>query len=355
MAEGTQKKKKNSNIYWIIGVLIVVAIILVVALAARRSSAQRPYQESYQAMGTIITSTIYGDSQGDAKKISRECKDEIDRLEKEDISWRIKGSDVWNINHNGSATVDPATAQAIRQCLDVAAHADGNYDITIGKLSTLWNIGTEDARLPSQSEINAALPYVDWHKVKVNGNNVSVGKGQFLDLGGIGKGYAADKCAQILKKDNATGGAVAVGGSIALYGKNPTRENGVWNIGIQDPKDTHNETCMTFETGPCFVSTSGDYEKVLVVNGKKYHHILDPRTGYPAQTDVTSVTVVCNNGALSDALATCCFMYGYGQKSLDLLKHYNAEAVFIGKDGSIRATSGIRDKLVITNTNYHFA
>lgn len=354
MAEGT-KKKKNSNIYWIIGVLIVAAVILIVALNAKKSSGNAPYQESYQAMGTVISSTIYGDSQKKAGKISDECKDEIDRLEKEDISWRKKGSDVWNINKYGEADVDPATAQAIRQCLDVAAHADGNYDITIGKLSTLWNIGTEDARKPSQAEIDAALPYVDYHKVIVNGNHVKVGKGQFLDLGGIGKGYAADKCAEILKKDNAVGGAVAVGGSICLYGKNPSRTNGHWNIGIQDPNGTHNETCMTFETGPCFVSTSGDYEKVLVVDGKKYHHILDPRTGYPAQTDVTSVTVVCDNGALSDALATCCFMYGYGQKSLDLLKHYNAEAVFIAKDGSIYATSGIKNNLVLTNSNYHFA
>lgn len=354
MAEGTQTKK-NSNIYWIIGVLIVVAVILAVALGARKSSATEPYQESYQAMGTVISSTIYGDSQKKAGKISDECKDEIDRLEKEDISWRIKGSDVWNINHYGKAEVNPATAQAIRQCLDVAAHADGNYDITIGKLSTLWNIGTDKARLPSQSEIDQTLPYVDWHKVKVNGNEVTVGKGQFLDLGGIGKGYAADKCAQILKKNKAVGGAVAVGGSIALYGKNPSRSDGSWNIGIQDPKGTHNETCMTFKTGPCFVSTSGDYEKVLEVNGKKYHHILDPRTGYPAKTDVTSVTIVCSNGALSDALATSCFMYGYNQKSLNLLKHYNAEAVFIKKDGSIYATPGIKDKLQITNANYHFA
>ena len=350
----SEKKQNRKTIVWVISGILLAAVIVAVALLAKNSASGEGFQESYEGMGTMVTSTIYADSKKNAEDMSDLCKDEILRLEDQDISWRIKGSDVWKINQYGSASVSPATAQIIKQCLDVAANADGNYDITIGKLSTLWNIGTDKARLPAQSEIDAALPYVDWHKVSVKGNKVTIGNGQFLDLGGIGKGYAADKCAEILKKNGATGAAIAVGGSVVLYGKNPSKADGEWTVGIQDPKRTHNDTCMTFTSGPCFVSTSGDYEKVLKVGGKKYHHILDPRTGYPAVTPLTSVTIVCNNGALSDALATSCFMYGYTQKSLDLLKHYGAEGVCIAKDGTIYTTPGSRQKLTLTASGYRF-
>ncbi len=355
MSEETTVKTKKRTPAVIAGILILAAVLILVAVSAKKSTSTESSVTSYQAMGTVISGTVYAENKDAGDRINKLCKDEIDRLEKEDISWRIENSDVWKINHNGTATVDPATAKVIRQCLDVAKNSDGNYDVTVGKLSTLWNIGTDEARLPSDPEIQNAKRYVDWTKVKVDGNTVTIGDGQFLDLGGIGKGYAADKCGEILKENHATGAAIAVGGSVILYGENPNKDDGKWTIGIQDPGQTHNDTCMTFKSGPCFVSTSGDYEKVLEVNGQKYHHILDPHTGYPGKSNVTSVTVVADNGALTDALATACFLYGYGQQSLDLLKKYNAEAVFITPDKKIYATSGIKDSLTITNDAYAFA
>lgn len=337
--------------------LAAIAVILgIVALVARQSAAREPSQISYTAMGTGISSTIYCNSKSKADDLNQQCKKAIDTLEQQEISWRIPDSDIAELNRNGSGDVSPDTAKIIRQCLDVSQNCGGCYDITIGKLTILWNIGTSKARVPSQAEIEKALPFVNYQDIRVNGTHITLGKGQFLDLGGIGKGYAADKCQDILKKNGAEGAAIAVGGSVLLYGKNPGSKDGTWNVGIQDPGRTHNDTCMTFRTGPCFVSTSGDYEKVLTVDGKSYHHILNPKTGYPAETNVTSTTVVTSNGALSDALSTACFIYGYSAQSLKLLKHYGAEGVFILKDGTIYATPGIRGKLTLTNQkDFRFA
>lgn len=351
MAEAEKTRTKKGNATWITTVVILAALIVGAIIGVERSNAAKPVQTSYQAMGTVISSTLYGKQ---ASKTTDEVQKEIVRLENEDISWRIKGSDVWKINHDGSATVSDATAKAISESLEVAAASDGNYDITIGKVTTLWNIGTDDARVPSSSEIQSALSSVDYRKVHVDGNKVTIGEGQFLDLGGIGKGYACDMVKPILEQNKIKGGVVAVGGSILLYGTNPNKEGGLWTVGVQDPARTHNDTCMTFTSGPCCVSTSGDYEKVLEQDGKRYHHIIDPRTGFPAESDLTSVTVIADSGALTDELATCCYLYGYNSKSLDLLKKFHAEGIFIKKDGTVYATSGVRDKITFTNEDYHF-
>ena len=325
----------------------IVAVILAAAVLAvglffgfRRNALRTPYTNSTIAMGTVVSQSVYSSS----KKVSREAVSDINRkvnqLDRTDLSWRIDGSDISDLNKHGSAKVHSITADCIAQCLEISKDTGGLFDVTVGKITTLWNIGTEDARIPKVSEIEKALKYVDYSSVKVSGKKVSIGKNQFVDLGAVGKGLACDEASKILTKSKVKGAVVSVGGSVLLYGTNPTSDDGSWNVGIRDPFGSENNYVYVLKTSNACISTSGDYEKVFENDGKKYHHIINPKTGYPAESNVTGVTVISNSGALSDALSTSCFILGYSQKSLDLLKEYNAEAVFILKDKTVYATSG---------------
>ena len=170
-----------------------------------------------------------------------------------------------------------------------------------------------------------------------------------LDLGAVGKGLACDRIRLYLETTDIKGAIVSVGGSVLAYGKNPVYKDGTWNIGIRDPFMNDGRIMGILNCEPCCVSTSGDYEKVLEADGKKYHHILDPRTGYPAVSNVTSVTVIAQSGTITDALSTACFILGYSDASLELLKEYDAEAIFIDKEGRVYLTPGVEGKLTITS------
>lgn len=328
--------------------IAVIALVVLVILGIRRTRLKTPLTNSTVAMGTVVDQTVYAQNEDNSKQAVTDINKDINALDRKYLSWRVDGSDVAKLNANGSAKVNSITADCITQCLAVSKDTDGLFDISVGKLSTLWNIGTDDARVPSDSEIQSALSYVNYSDIKVDGNNVTIGKGQVLDLGSVGKGLACDRANTILKKNNITGATISVGGSVLVYGTNPTSNNGTWQVGIRDPFGGENDYALvcTMDGGTC-ISTSGDYEKVLEVNGKKYHHILSTETGYPAESNVTGVTVIAKSGLISDALSTSCFILGYSQKSLDLLKKYDAEGIFIKKDKTVYATSGVYKQLTV--------
>jgi thiamine biosynthesis lipoprotein len=162
-----------------------------------------------------------------------------------------------------------------------------------------------------------------------------------VDLGAVGKGYALDYVKGILDTGNLKGAVVAVGGSVMVYGSKTDGSD--FRVGIRNPKGAIDEMTgyLSFPGGSNIcISTSGNYEKYFVVDGVRYHHILDRTTGYPAKSGLASVTVVCENGLYSDALSTACFVLGY-EASLPLLEKYNAEAVFIDDDNGITVTEGL--------------
>lgn len=303
-------------------------------------------------MGTVVSETLYSKSEKQAEETIGKINCSINELDRKELSWRVKGSDLYKLNHKGSCEVHPETADCIRKSLEISTASGGRLDPTIGKLTTLWNIGTEDARVPEEHEISEAITYLNPEKVKVVGNTVSIGEGQFIDLGATGKGLACDRAKKILDDSTITGGIVSVGGSLLLYGENPTSDDGLWVTGIRNPFGGENDYAVTLKTGEVFISTSGDYEKVLMKDGKKYHHILNPYTGYPAESDIAGVTVLAKTGFLSDALSTACFILGYNEDSLSLLEKYSAEAVFIMKDHSVYATDGIRSHVKITDSSF---
>jgi len=317
--------------------------VLICFLAYDALANRQEFSQSDIAMGTVISQQLTGpDTEATADKIIGKIKE----IEKDSLSWRIKGSEIYNINlHAGKAVkISAETAGWLKKSLEVCKNSGGALDITVGKLTALWGIGTESARLPKQAEIDGLLGGVGYEKVKIAGNDVKIADGQSLDMGSVGKGIACDEAFKILEAKKTKSAVISVGGSILLYG-----EKKEVNVGIRNPRGGENDYMGILSLKNCCVSTSGDYEKFIIVNGKKYHHILNPKTGYPSDSGLMSVTVVCQSGLLSDALSTACFVLGY-EKSLPLLKEYNAEAVFITNSSSVYVTDGLAGKFKLSNT-----
>ncbi len=353
----TQQKKK-----YLFSVLAVLLVALLIAgiLVFRGGVHRTGSKHEYLSMGTTVSDQIYA-KEATADSVSESIQTRLSQLDANELSWRISASYVAKLNQDYAVAVDDSMADWVQTCLDVSKQSGGVFDITVGSLSTLWGIGTEDARLPSDEEIQEARKKIGWESVSVqplaqpeNGKTqeIRIGDGQFVDLGAVGKGIACDEAYTILKESSVGSAIVSVAGSILLYGENPNSSDGTWSVGIRDPQGDANSYCGILTLTEGFVSTSGNYEKVLEVNGKKYHHILDPRTGYPAESGLSSVTVVAPTGLLADALSTACFILGYSEDSLQLLEHYQASAVFITSDGTVYTTGNLGSCLQLTQSAY---
>lgn len=292
------------------------------------------------AMGSVLNISVYGGSEDTSENILNAVND----LENK-ISANVGNSYVSLINRNSSAKTDGEFVSYINKLTEIAERTGGMLDITAGRLVELWGIDKGNTEVPAKEAIAQALEYTDYKKISVSGNTVFVPKGFLLDFGAVGKGMACDTAKQIIQQDSSVSGAVvSSGGSIMLYGKNNNNNSKKWTVGIRHPKGGANDIIAALSLGECFVSTSGDYEKYFTAGDRRYCHILSPETGYPADSDCCSVTVVADSGLLSDALSTACFLLGY-EKSLPLLNHYGAEAVFITNDLEIKTTDGLKNAL----------
>ncbi len=348
---------KNKILTAVIIVVLAISAVLITFALRNKTALETPSTNTTIGMGTVVVESFYNVDKQVSKDAIKESTNIINDLDNDRLSWRKEGSDVWNLNKDHSAFVDSVTFSCISTCFDVSSKCDGAFDITVGKLSSLWNIGTEEARVPSDEEIDAALPTINYKRITLLPDNkgsfqVETGEDQSIDLGAVGKGLACDKINEYLKTTDIYGGTVSVGGSILVYGKNPTSKDNTWNIAVRDPFGSESDYMAVINCEPCCISTSGDYEKVLEQDGKKYHHILNPKTGYPAESNITGVTIICDSGVLSDALSTACFILGFGEDSLELLKEYDAEAIFIMKDKTVYITDGVKDSVTITNEDF---
>ncbi len=339
MENGAKKKLNKKSLIAIILCAVIVFGIVSYDFICGRSSCEK----TSVAMGTVVTVKLFGfGAKNDLDKIETE----INGLENSVLSWRKEGSDVYRIN-KGSGTqvsVSPDTVKIIGQCIDISDDCGGVFDITIGNVTKLWDFGGDNQRLPSDDEIKTALGSVGYKNVSISGNAVQIKKGQSLDLGAVGKGFVCDKIKELLDKGRTKSAVVSVGGSLLIYG------NRTFSVGIINP-DNDKQSMGTLKLKDTCVSTSGNYEKYFEQNGKRYHHILNATTGYPATSEFKSVTVVCESGLISDALSTVCYIAGY-RKSVEILKKFDAEAVFIFNNNAVRVTDGLSGKFTVTDDSY---
>lgn len=305
--------------------LVTILTILLIFSGCADKGAQEKFSTALTSMGTVASYNLFGQAGESAFYEIDRIFEEVDNacsLTKED-------SAINALNKEGETEnvyiVEQARLFEENGLLELS---ERKFDLTVGTLTELWDIGFSGEKVPEN--ISDALRKVDGTKIKIEDGILKLGENQRLDLGAVTKGYALDKAKEILDNHNASG-VVTLGGSVLFCGKNPQKD--FWTCAVKNPFDTSKYIgVITLNEG--FVSTSGSYERFFEEKGKIYHHILDATTGYPYETEVVSVTVICDNGFLSDALSTVCFMAGI-EKSREILEKFNASAIFVEKDQNI--------------------
>ncbi|MBQ3497837.1 MAG: FAD:protein FMN transferase [Clostridia bacterium] len=322
----------------------VCAVVLAVVIGADFLFSKET-NEVLLSMNTTVSLDITGYK---PEQTAKEIKEEIMRLDTELLSRTSASSELYALN-NGKAQVSDELATLLAELKQIEIDSDGAFCVALGALSDLWGINTDNPKVPTQAEIDAVLKNTkDW---SIDGNTVYIPKGVKLDMGAVGKGYACDSMMGIIYGLNHIKTVAAVGGSVLVYSSEPKE---TFRLGIRDPLGQATDYCAILETTGSCVSTSGNYERFFEdEKGNRYHHIFDPSTGYPADSDINSVTVITQYGYISDALSTACFVLGV-EKSLPLLEKYNAEAIFITNNNEIISTLSDGDSatLTVTNNNY---
>ena len=318
--------------------LSLLAVILILTLTAGSSSAAAPEKQTVYGfyMDTIITLTAYTDDNDILNKALKECA-RYERM----FSRTVEGSDVWNINHaeGKPVTVSPETIEILETAIQVSKLSDGAFDITIAPASVLWDFTSEEARLPDADALKAAAEKVDYTKLEIKDQTVTLPKGMMIDLGGIAKGYVADAVKQWLCDHGVEHALLSFGGSnIAAIGLKP--DGSSWKIGIQDiDLPTGAYMLVTLNNGGSTV-TSGIYVRGFELDGVWYHHMLDSGTGWPVQNELASVTIFSDSSMWGDALSTTAFVLG-SEKGMELIEGLeDVEAVFIARDRTISCSSG---------------
>ncbi|MCL4457621.1 MAG: FAD:protein FMN transferase [Nitrospirae bacterium] len=311
-------------------------------------SQEKLYKETRSSMYTIVSITVSSDSE--EKAAIDKAFAELERLAKL-LNFYSEDSEISAINRyagNKPVRVSPETTEIIEKALYVSENTEGAFDVTVGPLVRLWNF--QKKIIPDRAIVKEKLKLVGYKNIVIDKEASTVflkTKGMQIDLGGIIKGYAADKAVEILKQQGIMAGIVAVAGDIKTFGIKP--DGSLWNVGIQNPRQQtdKDEILATVGLSDMAISTSGDYQKFFIKDGRRYHHLLNPKTGYP-DSECRSVTVIAKDAAFTDAFATGIFVLG-AQKGMDVLNRLNLDGVIIDKDGKIHVTEGLKDKIKWSN------
>ncbi len=297
------------------------------------------------ALDTICFQQVRG---GNASAAAKEVSVMLERITQEYSMYTGTQLKAINDSAPGTAAVSAEASALIRQALDTAAETGGSFDPTIGAVSILWDMS--GSRIPSDEDIQAALPLVDYQLVVADGNTVMLPKpGMRIDLGGIAKGYAADLAVKIYEKHGVEGALLNLGGNIYAFGARKDGQS--WRIGLRDPLGGAGEYAAVVEAKDISVVTSGSYERFFEYGGKVYHHLFDPRTGYPAQSGLLAVTVICKSSMRADALSTAFFVMGLEKGLACAQKMPDVEAVFFAGT-ELYVTQGLKESIVIANEAY---
>jgi thiamine biosynthesis lipoprotein len=321
----------------------ILALCLALALLTGCGGAKAPEKKS--AVGFYFDTVITLSAFTDDDSVLKEALDECARYEKL-FSRTIAGSDVWRINEeSGPVDVSPETVDMLTLALSLSGASGGAFDPTIEPVSSLWNFSGETAVLPDAGKLAEAASRVDYKRLVVDGNTVDLPEGMGLDLGGIAKGYIADRLVEFLKARGITSALINLGGNVVTIGRRATDDQ-PWVVGIQDPKGESGANKLTLRGESLSVVTSGNYERYFILDGVRYHHLLDPETGWPVNAGLDSVTILSQSSALGDALSTAVYVLGE-EKGLELIKQYEGvDAIFIRSDGSVSMTDGAKALIV---------
>ena len=331
--------------------LLSILVLSILLTSCNNTSISEPVSDSAFYLGTLVTISLYDNTD---KSVIDKCFNEIDRLEKL-FSKEIETSDISIINKNAGISavkVSSETIELIEKGIYYGNLSNGYFDISIGNLVNLWGIGTLNEKLPSSSEIKKVINDIDYNNIIIDKKNSTVflsNKNASIDLGGIAKGYIADKIQVLLIEEDCKSALINLGGNVLSVGLK--HKNTQWKVGVQDPFLARGNYIAVLEIDEKSIVTSGIYERFFIKDDIRYHHILNPFDGYPINNDIAGVTIISNNSIDGDALSTICFTLGIN-KALSLIESINnIETVLINKDGEIFYSSGIGNDITLTLFN----
>jgi len=295
-------------------------------------------------MGTQVQQQVSGIS---GEEIVKAAAAEIQRLEKL-FSVYLPGSDIQLLNCNAGnelVAVSSDTYNLLTLSLEYSSLSNGAFDITLAPLILLWEKAAAEGRPPSAETIEALLPLVDYHNLKLFPQSKAYlsCEGQALNVGGIGKGYTADRVCELYREMKVSSACINFGGNVVVLG---AKEDGSpWKVGIRNPGKDPSDCLAYLEVTDCSVVTSGYYERFFYYNGQLFHHLLNPATGYPVKNNLASVSIISPTSVEADALATAAFVLGLDDGMALVNKIPGTEAVFIDMKNAIHSTEGLRGRL----------
>ena len=333
-------------------VFLLFALLFLSSCSLKDNS--KVYCDQMFALDTVIDITLYSDSDK-ALFAAESAEKEIQRLE--NLLSVSKNGDISKLNSMSTEKikVSSETAYLINKSRKFSAETGGSFDISVYPLMELWGFTDSHYRVPQKSEIEEILRFVDYESIQVEDDTVSLKPGMKIDLGGIAKGYITQKAAEKIRECGIESGIINSGGNVYAFGKKS--DGSAFSVGIRDPFDAGSYFAV-IELSDSFAVTSGTYQRYFEEGGKRYHHIMDPKTGYPALSDISSVTVTGSDGAFCDAMSTALFVMGI-DKAVDLYKNRgdfdfvildsDQDEVYISKgvSGSLKIAQGYDIKVTV--------
>lgn len=323
----------------ITSVLLAFVLILANFFQTGCKHAPSPLSQTGFYFDTVITITLYGEN---SQKHIEHCfamAEEYENL----LSATKENSDIWNLNHsNGQpVTVSEETLSLIKIGLDYAKKSQGAFDISVGQLSSLWKFDENPPQIPNSSDIISALQSVDYHNIQISNQQVTLKNNAKLDLGGIAKGYIADRMKDYLIAEKETSGLINLGGNVLTLSAKSNTDSPYYHIAIQKPFSKDGESIASVKVIDKSVVTSGVYQRYFKKNNQLYHHILNLEDGYPCKNDLYSVTILSDRSVDGDALSTMVFLMGLEDGLAYVEKTKNIEAIFVTSDNKVHVTSGM--------------
>lgn len=323
--------------------LLVFGVVTVLSgCSACEEVKLKAYEKTFFVMDTVVSVQIYTDSEAKANLVFDRVDARMEELEGI-LSAHLPDSDVAKLDGLGGiepVPVNSATLAVIGTALDYAQRTGGAFDITLAPVLRLYNFSPGNERRPSQTQLKEALSLVDWQRVELNpeaGTVYLTEAGMNIDLGGVAKGYIIDRCLDILRENGIEFGLINAGGDIGLLAGKP--DGSPWRVGLKNP-ETPSANFAIIEVSQGAIATSGDYERFFIEGGKRYHHIIDPRTGMPADK-VRSVTILAGNAQVADLLSTAVFVMGPEQGLAFVEGLQDVEAVIWDGEGRVHWSSGL--------------
>ncbi len=328
-------------------ITVLICALSMVMLCSCNTSPDTPqadhteaeHEKTLFAMDTYMSLKAYGENGGNVLE-----KAALQITELEDmLSVTESGSEISQINSADTAAVGISddTTELLKASLALNKETNGAFDITLYPVSQEWGFTTNDHHIPDDKRLEELLANTGCDKIHLDDavQKASLDKNVSIDLGGIAKGYAGKIAAETLKRNNIKSALLNMGGNVQTVGAKP--DGSAWKVGIQDPED-ESLLAGSVEVIDKAVITSGGYERFFIgQDGKKYHHIIDPKTGRPAENGIISSTVIGDDGALCDALSTSFYIMGVDGASEYLSRHHETDAVLIGDDNTLYITKGI--------------